>query len=166
MRLEKKDWISPRTGFQEFVPNEYCAPCGDGATEVTYYFMCDGGFGTTPYDAWLDNNPKNGSLDGNWVWNTGRYQWSSNGDSWLTYYKNRRVWHFESCNEKHTVTVPAGQSVDNIFPYGFIQQKNPSLDGYNTGPVISVRLWRGNSGNEIHATRQLNSESFTPHNPS
>ncbi|MBR1719881.1 MAG: hypothetical protein IJ726_05620 [Phocaeicola sp.] len=27
MRLEKKDWISPRTGFQEFTPQEFIAGC-------------------------------------------------------------------------------------------------------------------------------------------
>ena len=164
--MEKKTYSKPVMSAQRFEPQEYCVPCGDGATEVTYYFMCDGGFGNTPYDAWLDDNPKNGSLDGEWVRNwQGRYQWG-NGDSWLTYYHNYSVWYFHSCQERHEVTVPAGTNIDNIFPFGFIQQKSTNSDGHNTGAVIPVRLWRGDSGSEIHATRQLNSSSFTPHNPS
>ena len=27
MRLEKKDWISPRTNYQEFVPQDFIAAC-------------------------------------------------------------------------------------------------------------------------------------------
>lgn len=164
--MEKKIYERPVMQVEFFVANHFCSSCGDGATEVTYYFMCDGGFGDTPYDAWLDDNPQNGSLDGNWVRNwQGRYQWGS-GDSWLTYYHQSSVWYFHSCGKPHTVTVPEGTSIDDIFPYGFIQQKNTSSDGHNIGDVIPVRLWRGDKGNEIHATRTLNSESFTPHYPS
>lgn len=166
--MEKKTYSKPVLSAQRFEPQEYCAPCGDGTTMVTYYFMCDGGFGNTPYDVWLDDHPQNGSRDGNWVYNylTGRYQWSSTGDSWLTNYRQGSVWYFHSCQERHEVTVPEGTSIDDIFPFGFIQQKNTSSDGHNTGAVIPVRLWRGDNGGEIHATRQLNSSSFTPHNPS
>lgn len=142
MRLEKKDWISPRTGFQEFVPNEYCAPCGDGTTMVTYYFWCDAGAGD--YKVWLDSN-NNGELDQGIDTNITR-----NGT-------------YSPCNESHTVTVPKGQSIDSTFPKGFMKA---TYMGYVYGEAIPVRIWRGEDGKNVHCTTHLDESEFTPHNPS
>lgn|GEM_PF-3931919 len=163
MESIKRKWGKPGLDVQVFMPNEYCAPCGDGATKVTYYFMCDGGWGDTHYNVWLDDNPKDNQLTGNW-----REQVSIFGTSWWTWGYNdngdRDTWltsglYYHSCNKTHTVTVPKGTSVDDIFPYGFLQNKYD-----RGGGVIPVRLWRGDGS--IHATRKLNSSQFTPHNPS
>lgn len=43
MRLEKKDWISPRTGFQEFVPQQYCGSCEHDSGGSLYHFQCNAG---------------------------------------------------------------------------------------------------------------------------
>lgn len=158
--MEKKTYSKPTISAQRFEPQEYCAPCGDGQTEVTYYFMCDGGWGDTPYNVWLDDSPKDNKLTGEWRLSlyTGGWTWGYNDngdrDTWLTSGK-----YYHSCNKTHTVTVPKGTSVEDIFPYGFLQEKYD-----RNGEVIPVRLWRGDGS--IHATRTLNSSEFTPHNPS
>ncbi len=158
--MEKKVYSKPIMMIETFVPQEYCAPCGDGATEVTYYFMCDGGFGNTHYNVWLDDNPRDDQLTGRWGRSPLSVDWtwgySDQGyrDTWLTSGK-----YYHSCNKTHTVTVPKGTSVEDIFPYGFLQVK-----GDRDGEIIPVRLWRGDGS--IHATRTLNSSEFTPHNPS
>ena len=158
MESIKRKWGKPGLDVQVFMPNEYCAPCGDGTTQVTYYFMCDGGLGNSHYDVWLDDNPKDNVLTGKWKYSSGEIIWGSNdqgfSDTWLTSGK-----YYHSCKKAHTVTVSKGTSVDDIFPYGFLQVK------YDYGgDVIPVRLWRGDGS--IHATRTLNSSEFTPHNPS
>ena len=38
MRLEKKDWISPRTNYQEFTPQEFIAACSPDKFERVYKF--------------------------------------------------------------------------------------------------------------------------------
>ncbi|MBQ6037500.1 MAG: hypothetical protein IJL37_02380 [Bacteroidaceae bacterium] len=162
METMKKQWGKPLTNVQEFVPSEFCAPCGDGTTEVTYYFMCDGGWGNTHYNVWLDNNPQDNQLTGVWRQNFwGNWQWANNDqgdhDTWLT----SGTYYYHSCQEAHTVTVPKGTSVDDIFPYGFMQVK-----GDRDGEIIPVRIWRGDNNDDIHCTRTLNSSEFTPHNPS
>lgn len=163
MESMKRNWGKPGLDVQVFLPNEFCAPCGDGATEVTYYFMCDGGFGQTHYNVWLDNNPKDNLLTGRWWSNpySGSTTWGNNDqgvhDTWLT----SGTYYYHSCQETHTVTVPKGTSVENIFPYGFIQVKSN-----HNAEVIPVRIWRGDNNDDIHCTRTLNSSEFTPHNPS
>ena len=160
--MEKKTYSKPVMSAQRFEPQEYCVPCGDGATEVTYYFMCDGGFGNTHYNVWLDDNPRDNQLTGRWRQNFwGSWQWANNdngdSDTWLT----SGDYYYHSCNEPHTVTVPKGTNIDDIFPYGFMQEKNN-----RNGEIIPVRLWRGDNNDNIHATRSLGSSEFTPHNPS
>ena len=146
METMKKQWEKPFVGVQEFVPSEYCAPCGDGMTEVTYYFMCDAGQGNQ-YKVWLDNGDK--------VFQQSR-------DTQLT-----DRWHvFEPCAEKHEVTVPKDQEgqIDNIFPYGWIVRYD--YQGLHTNEATLVRIWRGKNNDDIHCTTHLDTSSYTPHNPS
>ena len=159
MRLEKKNWISPRTGFQEFVPNEYCAPCGDGTTEVTYYFMCDCKVGSY---VWLETNGTAG-LQAKTETNFGLEQgvWNRTDNRYdLTWASRERRWgNFRPCGERHTVTVPKGTPIDDIFPYGYTSY-------YNTGRnATPVRVWTDN-GTNTHVTTHLDASEYTPHNPS
>ena len=156
MESIKRKWGKPGLDVQVFMPNEYCAPCGDGTTQVTYYFMCDGGYASMQYDVWIDTN-KNGKLDGHYVHHSGHGGW----DEWVWDDEYLTEGHyFHPCDEKHTVTVPEGTNVDDIFPYGLMTPK-----GW-TSPVTPVRIWRGKNSDNVHCTTQLNSSSFTPHNPS
>lgn len=147
METMKKEWGKPLTSVQEFVPSEFCAPCGDGTTEVTYYFVCDGAVtGYSNYKVYLDSN-NNGQWD--------QYSDTNLTQGWSTYHP---------CNEPHTVTVPKGTSIDNIFPKGFMIPYNyGSLD---TNHVTPVRIWRGDYNDNVHCTLTLKESEFTPHNPS
>lgn len=155
----KKIYEKPVMLAERFVPNHYVAACPDPDTYVTYKFDCNGGVGQTHYNVWLDDNPQDNQLTGEWreqvtifgsQWTWG-YNDYGDRDTWLTSGK-----YFHNCTQgHHEVTVPKGTSIDNIFPYGFIQVKND-----RNGTVIPVRLWRGDG--DIHATRTLNSSEFTP----
>ena len=155
METTKRIWKSPVNGVQEFVPNNYCAPCGDGETTVTYYFTCDAGTPNRYHNAFLDSNG-NGQLDGH-------YETEGSGifehDVWV-WDDQRLTRTYHPCNETHEVTVAAGTSVDDIFLYGFITPNG------QTSPVTTVRIWRGDNNDNVHCTTNLRSESFTPHNPS
>lgn len=154
----KKIYEKPVMQAELFVANHYVAQCADPETTVTYIFDCDGGVGQTHYNVWQDDNPQDNQLSGEWRISpyTGSYTWGYNDsgdrDTWLT----SGTYYFHNCTQgHHEVTVPKGTSIDNIFPYGFIQVKND-----RNGTVIPVRLWRGDG--DVHATRTLNSSVFTP----
>lgn len=150
--MEKKNYTRPVMVMEMFAPNHFCSACGDGATEVTYYFWCDAGQGNQ-YKVWLD--------DGD-----GRF--SQRKDTQLT--RSYNPWTGEQgtvynpCGESHTVTVPEGTSIDNIFPYGWIVRYD--YNGLHTNDVTKVRIWRGENNDDIHCTTHLDESSFTPHNPS
>ena len=153
MESKKRNWGKPEVGVQLFMPNEYCAPCGDGTTMVTYTFWCDAGSGS--YYVWLDNNILGGPAEGDWVevgsgWYT-EYEWQGNDEY---------IGRFHPCQATHSVTVPKGTSIDDVFPYGLISKQQ---SGYNT---TRVRIWRGDDGNNIHCTTHLDESEYTTHNPS
>ena len=54
MESIKRKWGKPEVGVQLFMPNEYCVPCGDGTTMVTYEFWCNAGTGD--YYVWEETN--------------------------------------------------------------------------------------------------------------
>ena len=160
METMKKQWGKALVGIQEFVPSEYCVPCGDGATEVTYYFMCDGGFATGHYDVWKDVN-KNGIFDTH-VEHHGPtiIDWDGWDETVIDEELLTPRTYYHPCGFTHTVTVPKGTNVDDIFPYGFI-----TPDG-QTSPVTQVRYYHATDGTGYHCTTTLKSSEFTPHNPS
>ena len=64
---------------------------------------------------------------------------------------------FHACNAEHSVTVPKGTSIDDIFPMGLISRNSY---GSSTTPV---RVWRGEDGNNIHCSTSLTESEYTPH---
>lgn len=158
--MEKKTYSKPTISAQRFEPQEYCVPCGDGATEVTYYFMCDCEVGSY---VWLETNEKAGlqaKTETNFfsreqgVWN----RTDNNYD--LTWASRESRWgNFSPCRQRHQVTVPAGTSIDDIFPHGYVSY-------YTTGRnATPVRVWT-DGGTNTHVTTHLDQSSYTPHNPS
>lgn len=150
--MEKKIYERPVMQVEEFVANQYCAPCGDGETTVTYKFKCDAGGGSSYY-VWLDNNIIGGDAEGEWVeqgWGMfTSYEWEG-ADEYLG--------RFHACSEgQHTVTVPKGTPIDDIFPLGLISR---SQYGVNT---TKVRVWRGEDGDNIHCSTHLDTSEYTPH---
>ena len=153
MESIKRKWGKPEVGVQLFMPNEYCVPCGDGTTMVTYEFWCNAGTGD--YYVWEETNGTPGLQ-------TSGYNhdkcWAGSGGRW---------WSYHPCNAAHSVTVPKGTSVDDIFPYGYISKKS------NGSGSTQVRLWLDRKPNpvtgtatDIHCTTKLNTSEYTPHNPS
>ena len=153
METMKKEWGKPLTGVQEFMPSEFCAPCGDGTTMVTYEFWCNAGTGS--YYVWEETNGTTGLQ-------TSGYNhdkcWAGPSGTWGSYHP---------CNATHSVTVPKGTSIDDIFPYGYISKHSDGSD------KTAVRLWLDRKPNpvtgnatDIHCTTKLNTSEYTPHNPS
>ncbi|MBP3713753.1 MAG: hypothetical protein J6J09_00285 [Phocaeicola sp.] len=120
---------------------------------VTYEFWCNAGTGD--YYVWEETNGTPGLQ-------TSGYNhdkcWAGSGGRW---------WSYHPCNAAHSVTVPKGTSVDDIFPYGYISKKS------NGSGSTQVRLWLDRKPNpvtgtatDIHCTTKLNTSEYTPHNPS
>ena len=150
--MTKKVYGKPLMFAEEFVPQEYCAPCGDGATQVTYYFVCDGGIPNTYHTVYLESNGYSGLQTSGNPWAGTR------ADQWLT-----DTYH--PCAQKHTVTVPKGTAIDDIFPKGYLLVQH----GYGWGAsyeTIPVSIWRGENGDNVHVTTALQESEFTPHTPS
>ena len=152
MESIKRKWGKPGLDVQVFMPNDFIAACAPDATYVTYEFWCDAGSGN--YKAWLDKGTI-GSYD-------------SQDESLIPYgYK------YSPCNETHSVTVPKGTSIDNIFPRGLIRKYTD--EGYDrwgryyidwSGDYIAVRIWKGEDNDDVHCTTQLSESEFTEKNPS
>lgn len=153
MRLEKKDWISPRTNYQEFVPNEYCAPCGDGPEEVTYFFQCNAGLYTTWQEVYQETNGIAGL--------------QTSGNIWQGYSADTYLNDYHACNATHQVKVDANTpfNIDEVFPLGYVLV--PHQSGWQTTyEVLPVRIWRGENGRNVHCTTNIGEEHYVPHNPS
>ena len=158
--MAKKVYGKPLMFAEEFVPQEYCAPCGDGTTEVTYFFMCNANVGSY---IWLETNGTPGlqaKTETNWF---GRQQgiWNRTDNSYdLTWASRESNWgSFDPCRKTHTVTVAKGTPIDDVFPMGYASY-------YTTGRnAQQVRVWT-DEGTNTHVTTQLSSSEYTPHNPS
>ncbi|MBR6979870.1 MAG: hypothetical protein IKH88_08555 [Prevotella sp.] len=148
--MGKKAYSKPLMLAEKFIPQEYCAVCGDGTTMVTYTFWCDAGYGRSFY-VWLDNHILGGDAEGDWESYWGYYYWEG---------YDEYIGRFHACQTSHSVTVPKGTSIDDVFPRGLI-----SNNMYGVDP-IPVRIWRGEDGNNIHCTTRLQESEYTPHNPS
>lgn len=148
----KKEWISPRTNYQEFVPNEYCAPCGDGAEEVTYYFQCNAGSYTTWQEVYLETNGREGLQ-------TSGIPIIRPADQYLGQY--------HACDATHAVKVDASTpfDIDREFPIGYLHAAT-TVGSQTTYQWIPVRIWRGDNGRNIHCTTNIGEEHYVPHNPS
>lgn len=151
--MEKKAYSKPIMSAQHFEPQEFIAACDPDATFVTYEFWCDAGVGNE-YKVYLDSN------------HDGVFQQSS--DTQLTQSANWWTGQpgtvFSPCQETHSVTVRKGESIDNIFPIGFIVRYDNY--GLHTNDVTKVRIWRGDNNDNIHCTTALHESEFTEHNPS
>ena len=90
----KQVWSSPKTSFEQFVPQNYIAACGDSGT--VYKFTCDAGGGTSG-SVYLETNGQEGlQRDG------------SNPDKYLSGY--------HACNKYHEAESTDG-FLDGYFVY-------------------------------------------------
>ena len=148
--MEKKTYSKPLMAAQRFEPQEFISACPPSETYVTYEFWCDASVASyganRRYHLYYD--------DGDGRFDSGDENAQGSG------------WTYSPCMKTHTITVRKGQSIDDVFPKGWLVP----LDGWGREmtPVVPVRIYQPNRYNyeDCHATRQLNEDEFTIKNPS
>ena len=134
MRYER-----PSMDVEQFMANEYIAACGDSNT--IYKFECNAGKGY-PAETIL-GIPVGASGQGEvWLETNGKpglQRWLFGGDESLGGY--------HPCGEKHDASVKDG------FLKGYY------ISDYK-GEVEDVIVWRGEKGNNVHCTTNLDIDSW------
>lgn len=143
--MEKKIWSKPEMHEFVFAANEYVAACGD--QNRVFKFVCDAVAGPLYYyKNWLvsvvngvTNKPTNlpGSLYG---WNSDEAGNNEAGTELLGVL-------YHPCGETHEA------SVTDEFYWGFVDY---NANARNDGDDETVIVWRGDKGNNGHATKDLN----------
>ena len=123
----KREYVTPMMIGERFSPNEYIAACGESGT--TYKFVCDA------QKEWGFNLGGSVYLETNGV--DGLQKSGSSPDDYLGAYQN--------CNATHIV-----ESTDEFLD-GYFEPK-----GIIDTSVRKVVIWRGEDGQNIHCTTQLN----------
>lgn len=117
----RKNYVKPALISEEFVPQTYVAACAEEPGYTKYSFTCNAGTGTTHYgDKYVWNVYVNGiDITGNKL--------------------------YGPCGDTHTVTVPAGTPVEEVFLRGYMDnaytQRNEN---------IQVYVWRGPDNDNTH----------------
>ena len=137
MTKRRRKWVSPVKGTQLFIPQQYVAACAPDETYIEYKFECNAGVGI--YYVWEETNGTSGLQTG------------IGGDRYINRY--------QPCEKNHSVIVRNGESVDDIFPYGYISKNR------NGVPYINVRIWTEN-GTNLHCTENLAMNEWIEKNPS
>ena len=139
----RKNYVKPLLNSEEFVPQTYIAACKEGEYYDVYNFICNAGFDNNQYDVFIESNGQEGLQRGTELFG---------GDKKLT--GTIFGTSFHQCSATHTVTVPTGQDVSNVFQPGYMT-KNWNLNDTGT-PVI---VWTDN-GTNIHCTSSLSVEKL------
>ena len=106
---------------EAFIPNEYVAACAEDPGYTKYSFTCNAGAGVT----------HKGS----------KYVW----DVYVNGQKITGWGYYGPCGSTHTVTVPAGTPVEQVFLKGYMD------DAYtDVNENIPVYVWRGKYNNNVH----------------
>ncbi len=119
--MKKKVYEKPMLISEAFIPNEYVAACAEDPGYTKYSFTCNAGEGVT-------------------------YE----GDKyvWAVYVGGDKItWSglYGPCGSTHTVTVPAGTPVEQVFLKGY-------MDNVHTpeNENIQVYVWRGKYNLNVH----------------
>lgn len=124
--MKQQVWSSPKTVFEQFVPQNYIAACGDSGT--VYKFTCDAGGGTSG-TVYLETNGI-----------AGLQKSGTNRDTSLGGY--------HACNIYHEAESSDG-FLDGYFVYG-------ELEGWDyTEKTMQVIVWRGENNDNVHCTAEL-----------
>lgn len=119
--MEKRKYEKPMLISEAFIPNEYVAACAEDPGYTKYSFTCNAGKGVT----------HDGSK---YVWNV--------------YVNGQKItgWgYYGPCGSTHTVTVPAGTSVEEVFLKGYMDNAYTDVN-----ENIPVYVWRGKNNNNVH----------------
>lgn len=143
--MKQQVWSSPKTAFEEFVPQVYCKNCsGDDYHGISYKFECNAGGG------------KSGKIYQETNGIAGLQRTGSNADKNITDGSINNYTSYSACDETHAVTIPASSNatLDTYFPVGYFY-RNPL---FGSEEIINVRIWTA-GGTNIHAT--TNTETST-----
>lgn len=152
MRLEKKDWISPRTNYQEFTPQEFIAGCWIVHCNVNY------GYG------WVDSNNNNQLDNGESLVSPTRQQSQPGADGYYGTYVssgwNKTVLSYvQGCQVEHK-----GVSIGHEGPTANAKWQNVNQMGGVSGKPYLVYAWVDRDGG--HATKIESAEWQTNPNAS
>lgn len=151
--MEKKAYSKPLMAAQRFEPQEFISACPPSDTYVTYEFWCDA------------------SITG-WMGQYSLHVYFDNGDGVFNSRTDRSTlpsgWIYSPCGAAHDVTVHKGESIDNVFPKGWIVPLNGITGAEMTDRARAVRIWQPNSNDpeNTHCTFQLTESEFSEKNPS
>ena|GEM_PF-7003822 len=139
MRLEKKDWISPRTGFQEFVPQQYCGSCEHDSGGSLYHFQCNAGIkeGYSQGYIYEESNGVSGLQ-------------SSSGSGYPA--DSKRDYFHPNPNVDHWAPTTDEFKYGYFVPFTFSGVLFPSIV-YHWNQAFPVIIWDGDG--DLHATSEL-----------
>lgn len=132
----KRRYERPSAYIEEFTPNEYVAACGESGK--VYNFQCNAGSHDYCGNVYLETNKKAGlQTQGGMEWVNGKPKFYS-ADKHLT---NR----YHACDTTHKAN-----------------SKDEFRDGYylRGDTSLNVIVWRGENGNNVHCTTNLNQETW------
>ena len=132
----KRRYERPGADIEEFTPNEYVAACGESGK--VYNFQCNAGSHDYYGNVYLETNKKAGlQTQGGMEWVNGKPKFYS-ADKHLT---NR----YHACDTTHKAN-----------------SKDEFRDGYylRGDTFLNVIVWRGENGNNVHCTTNLNQETW------
>lgn len=122
----RKNYVKPALISEEFVPQTYVAACAEEPGYTKYSFICNAGEGVTHWGGIISGYTK-------YVWDV--------------YVNGQKInnGHYGPCGDTHTVTVPEGTPVENVFLKGYMD------DAYTDEKEnIPVYVWRGENNNNTH----------------
>ena len=133
----KQVWSSPKTSFEQFVPQNYIAACGDSG--VVYKFTCDVNDGRDG-GVWQETNGRTGlQIEGGWGYEADTRISRSNSS-------------FHGCGEEHEAEA-TDEFLMNCYYLSYSNRNNPSK-------AIPVVVWRGENGDNIHCNPNLNKNEW------
>lgn len=127
----RKEWMEPVIEVQEFVANEYVAACGTSGK--VFNFACNAGNSSANYSVYTNG------ADG---------KAHTRDDELLGYYS--------PCGEKHK----AESNSDFKDGYMYRVYGLPFYSKEDRNDCTNVIIWRGEDGNNIHCTTNLDIDSW------
>lgn len=132
----KRRYERPSAYIEEFTPNEYVAACGDSGK--VYNFQCNAGSYNHYGKVYLETNGKAGlQTQGGMEWVNGKPK---------RYHADRHLTNSYHASD----TTHKANSKDGFF------------DGYylRGDTLLKVIVWRGEDGNNVHCTTNLDINSW------
>ena len=122
--MEKRKYEKPMLISEAFIPNEYVAACAEDPGCTKYSFTCNAGEGVIHNILFIPTNH---------VWNV--------------YVDGKKITRglYGPCGLTHTVMVPAGTPVEEVFLKGYMDD-----DFTDEKENIPVYVWRGENNDDVH----------------